>query len=183
MNARIDSLHLIESACWREMGRAAAERDHPWRQMVLATVDADQTADARTVLLREVQADSREITFYTDARAQKVGQIRANPHGTVVMWSSRMGWQLRLKVRLRVDTGGPDAVARWTEMKLSPVVHDYLSPMAPGTPLAEPSKERGGRGFFALIRAQVLSVDWLELHPDGHRRAVFDLQGARWVQP
>jgi hypothetical protein len=29
----------------------------------------------------------------------------------------------------------------------------------------------------------VQSLDWLELHPDGHRRAVFDAAGGRWVQP
>jgi len=31
--------------------------------------------------------------------------------------------------------------------------------------------------------AQVLAIDWLELHAQGHRRAVFDESGARWVQP
>jgi hypothetical protein len=29
----------------------------------------------------------------------------------------------------------------------------------------------------------VQSIDWLELHADGHRRAIFDETGARWVQP
>jgi hypothetical protein len=29
----------------------------------------------------------------------------------------------------------------------------------------------------------VEAVDWLELHAEGHRRALFDAQGARWVAP
>jgi hypothetical protein len=29
----------------------------------------------------------------------------------------------------------------------------------------------------------VAAVDWLELHADGHRRAAFDDQGARWLVP
>jgi hypothetical protein len=34
-----------------------------------------------------------------------------------------------------------------------------------------------------MVNAQVESMDWLELHPDGHRRALFDAEGGRWVQP
>jgi pyridoxamine 5'-phosphate oxidase len=34
-----------------------------------------------------------------------------------------------------------------------------------------------------VLTASVLAVDWLELHADGHRRAVFDAKGRRWVAP
>ena len=37
---------------------------------------------------------------------------------------------------------------------------------------------------FALIEACVLSIDWLELHAQGHRRARFDKRDPpRWLQP
>jgi len=29
----------------------------------------------------------------------------------------------------------------------------------------------------------VQTTDWLSLDPSGHRRAIFDPAGARWVQP
>ena len=35
----------------------------------------------------------------------------------------------------------------------------------------------------AIVEAAIVSMDWLELHTEGHRRAVFDAQGERWVQP
>jgi pyridoxamine 5'-phosphate oxidase len=38
-------------------------------------------------------------------------------------------------------------------------------------------------GSFAVISATVTAIDWLELSAEGHRRAVFDAAGARWVQP
>ena len=47
----------------------------------------------------------------------------------------------------------------------------------------EPAAGTLKREYFAVVSAQVLSIDWLELHREGHRRAVFDAQGARWVQP
>ena len=39
------------------------------------------------------------------------------------------------------------------------------------------------RDYFAVIEAAIDAIDWLDLHPDGHRRAIFDARGARWVQP
>ena len=52
MNGRIESLGLIQSACWRELERAAHERGHEWRQMAVATAH-DGGADLRTMVLRE----------------------------------------------------------------------------------------------------------------------------------
>jgi hypothetical protein len=41
---------------------------------------------------------------------------------------------------------------------------------------------RGERAHFALIVARVLSIDWLELHPEGQRRACFTGSDAVWLQ-
>jgi pyridoxamine 5'-phosphate oxidase len=182
MNARIESLHLIESACWREIERAARVREHPWRAMVLATVDGDR-AEARIVVLREARITQRELLFYTDDRSPKLAQLQQSPKGSLLMWSAAMGWQLRLRVHLEPLSDGLEVSSRWARLKLSPAAQDYLSPLAPGTPLGRPSNERGARDYFAVISARVEALDWLELHADGHRRAVFDEHGARWVQP
>ena len=45
------------------------------------------------------------------------------------------------------------------------------------------AQEQGSREHFAMVNAEVESMDWLELHRDGHRRARFDATGARWTQP
>jgi hypothetical protein len=70
---------------------------------------------------------------------------------------------------------------------MTPAAQDYLSPLPPGSPLAPgaapPLPERGSREHFAVLTAEVLALDWLELHALGHRRAVFDAAGARWVTP
>jgi pyridoxine/pyridoxamine 5'-phosphate oxidase len=83
--ARIDSLPLIEVACWHTLAEAAAERTHEWRMLVLATVDGDR-ASARTVMLREVDRESRELVFFTDSRSPKVAQIALHPRGTLLAW-------------------------------------------------------------------------------------------------
>lgn len=184
MNTRIESLQLIESACWRELERAAREREHPWRVMALATVDSTgEGAEARSIVVREVRAGARELMFYADDRSGKVAQIGQHPRGTLLGWSATLGWQLRLRVHVQRCDDGLDTSSRWARLKLSPGAHDYLSPMAPGTPLDAPTHESGSRPYFTVLCARVESMDWLELHAEGHRRAQFDARGARWLQP
>ncbi len=178
---RLDSLAEIEAALWRELADAAHDLAHPWRTAVLATTDGE-LADARTVVLRETDSVASRLTFFSDARAAKVAQLSAQPLGTLVMWSPALHWQLRLRVRLQAVTDGLAVSSRWARLKLSPAAHDYLSAKAPGSVLANALGARGDRGHFALILADVESIDWLELHPQGHRRARFSGGEAIWLQ-
>lgn len=184
----------IRPRIWTELQRAVNDRHHEWRTPVLATVDGD-AADARTVVLREADADDATLAIFSDARAAKLAQLQAHPVGTLVMWSRRLSWQLRLRVQLSAQTEGLAVASRWARLKLSPAAQDYLSPVTPGEALAQPEVDThvevppaaaapaADRGHFALLQARVLSADWLELHRDGHRRARFDDQGARWLVP
>ena len=184
--SRLERLQDIESAVWRELARAVKGPGHAWRVAVLATRDAEG-ADARSVVLRELDVEARQLLIYTDARSPKLGQLAAHPSGTLVLWSSELGWQLRLSVTLEAETSGLRLSSRWALLKLTPAAQDYLSPLPPGShldaPAGAPVPERDSREHFALITASVTAVDWLELHAKGHRRARFDASGAVWLTP
>ncbi len=183
MNTRIETLALVHQSCWLELALAVTQRGHAFRRMALATVDGD-CADLRTVVLREVQADQRTLVFFTDARSPKVRQIQAQPAATLMVWCERLGWQLRLRVLLEVETSGLTVSSRWARLKMTPAAHDYLSPLPPGTPVERYLPERASREQFAVVTAQVQAIDWLELHVDGHRRASFDAAGyGQWLVP
>jgi pyridoxamine 5'-phosphate oxidase len=134
-------------------------------------------------VLRDVEVATRSLIFYTEARSPKARQVEAHPHGTLVMWSQPLGWQLRLRVSLALQTAGLAVSSRWARVKMTPAAHDYLSPLSPGSPLDQPIIERGGREHFTVVMATVTSIDWLELHAQGHRRALFDGRGRRWLVP
>ncbi len=188
--AQLHTLPEIEAACWRELGRAALDKHHEWRTPVLATTDGE-LPDARTVVLREVQAEQRELVIYTDSRAAKRRQLQTRPQAVLVLWSKRLSWQLRLQLRVQVHTEGLAASSRWASLRASPAARDYLAPLAPGAVLPENldlNPPTGGtaterREHFAVLLATVQAMDWLELHRQGHRRAAFDAQGARWLVP
>jgi hypothetical protein len=179
--ARLESLPAIEAALWRELADAPHDLQHPWRTAVLATTDGE-IADARTVVLRETDVAEQSLTLFSDARASKIGQLTAYPQGTLVMWSPALNWQLRLRVHLQAETEGLAVSSSWARLKLSRAACDYLSALAPGSVLANAIGARGERAHFAVITADVLSVDWLELHPQGHRRARFAGGDAIWLQ-
>ncbi len=182
LTAPLATLAEIEAAIWSELKAALQTRGHPWRQAVLATADGEG-ADARTVVLREVDVQERTLVFYTDARSPKVAQIAAHPRGTLVLWAATLGWQLRLQVQLAVQSDGLSVSSRWARVSTTLAAQDYLSVLAPGSPLKTAVPERGTREHFAVLTANVLSIDWLELHADGHRRALFDARGQHWLAP
>jgi len=183
MNApRLTVLREVEAAVWRELADCVRDKAHPWRVAVLAS-QGDEGADARSVVLREWDEATRTLIMFTDARSPKARQIEAHPLGMLVLWSAALGWQLRLRVRMAVETSGLRVSSRWARLKTTHAAQDYLSPLAPGSPLGEATAARDSRGHFAVISAQVLSADWLELHAEGHRRALIDDAGARWVTP
>jgi hypothetical protein len=200
---RLDTLEAIEAAVWQELGKAVRNKAHAWRLCVLATRDGEE-ADARSVVLREWNEATRTLLIFTDARSPKAHQIAAHPAGTLVMWSPELTWQLRLRVQLSLETAGLAVSSRWARLKLTPARFDYLSPLPPGSlldtpgslldkpasPLGSPDLQhhaadppRESREHFAVIAAQVVAVDWLELHALGHRRALFDHAGRRWLTP
>ena len=190
MTTRIESLALIHQACWNELTRAASDKGHAWRMIALATVAAPADdgaatmADLRSVVLRAVNPQERTLMFFTDARSPKVAQIQRQPAGTLLAWCRQLSWQLRLRVQLEVETSGLAVSSRWARLKMKPAAQDYLSPLPPGAPVEHLRPERGTRDHFAVVHARVQSIDWLELHADGHRRAVFDQRGqGQWLTP
>ena len=179
---RLHDLGEIEAAVWRELAGAVRDKAHAWRVAVLATTDGVQ-ADARSVILRDVDAAARTLLIYTDARSPKAQQLAAHPLGTLVLWSPALAWQLRLRVALSLHTTGLQVTSRWARIKLTPAAQDYMAAQAPGAPLDAPPLATEGRAHFAVVVAQVQSIDWLELKPSGHRRAVFGGAGGCWVAP
>lgn len=183
---RLTDLQAIEAAVWRELSKAVGDRDHAWRLGVLATTDG-QSADARTVVLREVDGQARRLLIYTDARSPKLQHIETHPLATLVLWSPALAWQLRVRLALEVHTEGLEVSSHWARLELTTAAQDYLSQLAPGSAIEAGNvgvaPQRENRAHFAVLAAKVLGIDWLELDTQGHRRAWFETLARRWIAP
>lgn len=181
----IPSLEDLETAVWQELQRAATDPTHEWRRCVVATSGPDGP-EARTMMLRECDRETAELVIYTDARSPKLAQLTADPRAQIVCWSPTLNWQVRLRVEVAVEAEGLGVSARWARVRYSPAAQDYLSHVAPGAPLgARPPAHADAvaHHHFAVLTAQVRSIDWLELHPQGHLRARFQAGERCWLAP
>lgn len=176
----------IRSQIWRELARASQDRHHAWRTPVLATVGSDGLANARVVVLREVDVAHQTLRVYTDARSPKTRELLHQPQALFVFWSERLKWQLRARVLISVEADGAEVQARWQRVQHSASAADYLGPVAPGDE-RQTAQSRSASAdadhHFALLSAQVLEIDWLELSRDGHRRANLRADSWRWLSP
>ena len=176
----------IRERIWTELQRATQDRHHDWRTPVLATVGLDGLPQARTVVLRQADAALARLHIYTDSRSPKVAEVTAKPGATLVFWSQRLSWQLRVRASMSVQTCGPEVRAVWARVSQSAAAGDYLSAGAPGDALqAAPagSGDSAGSHHLAILTAQVQEIDWLELARGGHRRAVLGATTWAWRQP
>jgi pyridoxamine 5'-phosphate oxidase len=173
----------LRQRLWQELQRAAVDRHHDWRTPVLATTGLDGLAQARTVVLREVRQPQAQLLMYTDARSPKVAELLAQPVASLLCWSTRLNWQLRLQLRFEVSQNDEEANAAWERVRQSPSANDYLAARAPGSALAGAHEALLDTPQIAVLRGQVIAMDWLELARAGHRRARLDAQRVEWLVP
>lgn len=177
----------IRQQIWKELARATQDRHHAWRTPVFSTANAEGLVNARTVVLRRVEAESENLQIYTDTRSCKVAELQSQANAVFVFWSARLHWQLRIRVITTVMTNGPEIERLWERVKQSASAGDYLTIAAPGSPIlsngdaACPKEEQ--TPHFALINAQVVEIDWLELSSSGHRRARITADDWEWLTP
>ncbi len=172
---------------WRGLVRAAADRRHPWRTPVLATVAADGSPNARTVVLRAVDPATRTLRLHTDGRSVKTAELARDPRVALVFWDPRARVQLRLRGSAALIREGPEHARAWATTPPA-ARRDYATTLPPGTPIASKDIARGdGAAHFAVIRVRVMTIDRLALAAEGPLRAGFAWEGdeprATWLVP
>lgn len=194
----------LERECWAQLA-AALKADHDgaagdgFKTLTVATCTADG-ADARTVVLRQVDTDRQYVWFYTDARAAKVLEMEAFPNVTLLFWDPARQVQLRLKAETRLHTDDYVADQQWTSLWVGGR-KTYLSERTPGTELPAPypgfpehlgeklptpEESEAGRPNFAVIECRILAMDYLHLSRAGQTRARFTYEPVprqTWLAP
>jgi pyridoxamine 5'-phosphate oxidase len=146
---------------------AVHDRKQPFRTPVLVTADGD----ARVVVLRE--AEPTHLAFHTDARSGKVEPLRERPEATFVFYDASLKLQLRVATQASVHVDDKLADDHWAAAQEMAKRCYYARP-APDTPIAGPDEHdqagAEGRENFAVVRCELVTLDWLFLRAEGHRR-------------
>ena len=132
MNTVLQTPKDIRQHIWKELGRATHDRHHAWRTPVLATATDEGGVNARTVVLRRVDAFDQVLEIYTDHRSSKVAELTMQPLGCLVFWSPRLHWQLRVRAEWSVHATGDYVASRWQAVRQTRAAGDYMSQIPPG---------------------------------------------------
>ncbi len=180
--------------CWRRLAAAVQDRGAPLRTPVLASTALDGTPDARTVILRRVDAARGRLYVNTDRRSPKHAQLREAPAAVLVGFDPRAALQLRLYVEASIHRSD-EAVQRAWEALSDAGRRLYMTDAPPGEAAAGPTDgvpaqagEGAGFAHFVVIEARLTRLDWLHMGAAGHRRALFRWSDAgtvrgEWLYP
>ena len=183
---------LAEQA-FRHLDEGVGDPDSPFRTPALATCDADGMPAVRSVVLRGFDRHRRVLAFHSDRRAAKIDQLLARPALSLHVWDAARKLQLRVDGTASVSTGDAAARAAW-DATPSRSRAGYHQEPGPNAWLADPDDARpdalddaGGFANFALVEVAMHTLEWLELHRDGNRRALLrwrpDGFHANWLAP
>ncbi|GGB68684.1 pyridoxamine 5'-phosphate oxidase family protein [Blastomonas aquatica] len=198
-----DDLDAVLADVWQRLGRAAKDRRAAMHTPVVATIAHDGAPSQRVMVLRAFDRATATLRFHTDSRAAKADQVGAGSPVSILGYDAGAKRQFRLTGTARVETDTPAADHAWAEATLF-AKRCYLADPAPGTVsdvavsgLAadiegrKPEDEKEvapGRPNFALLMAEVHTIEFLHLAHTGHRRAMFrkSADGAwqgQWLVP
>ena len=187
MKDQLETPEAIRDQIWRELSRATQDRHHAWRTPVFATTGLDGTVNARTVVLRAVDRKTNQFQIYTDSRSSKAKEITKQKNAIFIFWSKKLNWQLRVRVNVNVSTSSSHVQTLWQQVKQTASASDYTGTSAPGTPIDSEAQSiqqnEMHSSHFAVITADVMDMDWLELANSGHRRAKISLDSWAWLTP
>jgi len=204
--ARPLSIDSIEENIWHSLTRATTDRFAPYRTATFATINTQKDnsiqltyPSIRTVVLRTVDKQYRELSFNSDARSTKLAQINDCPQVSWLFYSQAERTQLRLNGIARVIQGDRKKTA-WEQAQIMSKrcycgqhPPGTISPNGPKTGLTTLHSEGLDHDFekgyknFARIITTVTHIDWLYLSRKGNLRAQFtyttDSMTATWLYP
>lgn len=193
------SLADLERDIWQQLSLAVQQEKDGFKTMTLATC-TNTGADARMVVLRQVDQVHKYVWFHTDARAEKVIQLEAHPSATLLFWDDERQVQLRLIIETRLHTDDYVADEHWEKLWVGGR-KTYLSERTPGSEqpapypgfpeqlgenLPTPEESEKGRQNFAVIECRVLILEYLHLSRSGQTRAQFQYEPVGkmvWLAP
>lgn len=177
-----ESLESVLGRAWQLLAEGVRSRRGAAHTPTLATVDAAGRAAVRTVVLRACTPQTRELLIHTDVRSAKFAELAAQPDCGLLVYDAALKVQLRIAARATRHADDALADRQWAASRpMSRAV--YGSPLAPGAPVEDPQAaaatlenrtETEQRQNFAVLRLEVLRLEWLHLKAGGHRRAVFE---------
>jgi hypothetical protein len=195
MVAELDNI-LAQS--WEKLQQA--KRGKAGNRYITVCNFAQGYPNAYTVVLRDVLPHERQLIFYTDVRSEKVTEIKSNPSVTVVYYDDADHMQIILKAEATFHHQDDIAKQHWQQSGYKGR-RSYLAEQAPSSVLTKEGdgleylgdkkfddSDPAGYENFGVVVLKANFLEYLQLNPDGNRRARFKTDQhngwmGEWITP
>jgi pyridoxamine 5'-phosphate oxidase len=152
-----------DQAIWELLANHLKHRK-AMQRMVLTSLDAEQKPQARTLVLRELDSETKCLYFFTDSRSTKVAQWQNNPYSQALAYCHEDLLQLRLTGVIEVLANGVAFMDALSQLKAHQY-KDYRSAHAPGSLWRADSAGPADSLNFNVIKLQINQIEVLEIKP------------------
>lgn len=183
-----DDLDLSFDQAWAQLETGVGDGTSPLHTPTLATIGADGTPEARTVVLRDASRKTATLRIHTDRRSRKFEELRQDPRCSIHGYHAAEKIQLRLNGTASLHCDDDVTAEAWAASRsFSKICYHQIE--APGTALVDPhvassdheTDPDAGLANFCAVLIKVHQIEWVYLHHLGHRRARWSEVGAGWL--
>lgn len=171
-----DDLSGVDHTLWQRLQNARNEGGDPLLTPALATLGAHYPQQ-RSVVLRKVDENERSLYFFTDARSEKVTELRANPNAALHFYHHPEKLQLRFNGRVNILRSGALRDRFFAEVQKEELV-SYGTERPPGAHISQPEADYMvldslAERHFCVLQFQAQRLEALQLNGDHHYRVEF----------
>lgn len=185
-----DDIGACHAELWRHLGAGVRDRHSAFHIWALGTVDPNGRPQVRSVVLRDADRVAGTLRFHCDRRSEKASEIAATGVAALHAFDPDAKIQIRVEGRAALHTDDWIAESAWGGARAMSRVCYGITP-DPGTVMRKggdftwPDPEEAivaGRSNFAAVILTAERLEFLYLHRNGHRRALWLRSEAGWVE-
>tara|TARA_B100000989_G_scaffold183686_1_gene138260 strand:+ start:435 stop:1010 length:576 start_codon:yes stop_codon:yes gene_type:complete len=170
-----NTLEEIPSIIFSELRKAACRKKHPFKNVVLTTVK-EQTPHSRWVVFRKLTLE-KNLLVYTDARSEKIKNLRKNPNCGLLFYNNRQGLQIYFSAVSTIHQKNELTKKYWQGI-VGKSSENYTSVNPPGSLINNIAKGHKtdkdlNDKHFSIIELKPVNMMILQLSRDGHIRVNF----------
>lgn len=201
MNGISYNLNDIEKDCWVRLLNGSLKGKDPMHNAAVASI-GKFGVHQRTVVLRRVNTQQKQVAFHTDIRSGKWGELNNGDTISWLFYDAPARIQIRLSGTITKHYNDDVANQAWNKSTVNSK-KVYLGLQGPSTISAIPTsglsetletititeeEAEKGKPNFGLVITNIQWMEWLWLNSKGHRRAAFHYNNdftfnAHWLIP
>jgi hypothetical protein len=156
---------------------ATKNRDDEYHLMTLANIDEMNNPQARKVVLRAFDMETRSINFHLDIRSPKAKQLQNNPKVCLLFFSQERKTQFKFTANCTVNYKNEVTQEKWSKThRMSKKCYMHLNPPSSEIMYDEPDEYPDyelGYENFAVAVCKFSQLDVYELNHQIHKRYLF----------